>query len=165
MGRRLNHPVLQRLSACVVALVSHCLATVLGDFVRFYTRVMEKSAGQRLRETMDAALVATGLVGAEFTEFEVEALDAACAAADRAEQLQRVYDAELAGDARPTMLSRLSAELRHLERERLVRLAMVQLTPEPVRSPRHQRAARARWDRERKRNEARVGPRPVQAVE
>jgi hypothetical protein len=44
---------------------------------------------------MNAALRATGVVGAEFDEYELEALDAACAAADRGEQLQRVYDGEL----------------------------------------------------------------------
>ena len=32
---------------------------------------------------MNAALRATGVVGAEFDEYELEALDAACAAADR----------------------------------------------------------------------------------
>jgi hypothetical protein len=124
-----------------------------------------RSAGQKLRAKMNRALRDCGIVGAEFDEYELEALDAACAAADRAEQLQRVYDAELGGEARPTTLARLSAEIRHCERQSLQMLERLQLTPEPVKSPRHQRAARTRWDRQRKRNEARVGPRPVQAVQ
>ena len=114
---------------------------------------------------MNRALRDTGLVGAEFDEYELEALDAACAAADRGEQLQIAYDDELAGEARATALVRLSAEIRACERAKVTMLERVRLTPEPVRSPRHQRAARARWDRERKRGEARVGPRPVQAVQ
>ncbi|MCC9186739.1 hypothetical protein [Mycolicibacterium mageritense] len=48
----------------------------------------KRTAGQRLRAKMNAALRATGIAGAEFDEYELEALDAACAVADRAEQLQ-----------------------------------------------------------------------------
>ena len=64
------------------------------------------TAGEKLRAKMVAALEATGVPGIEFDEYETEALDRAVAAADRAEQLQRVYDAELTGemqadDARP----------------------------------------------------------------
>jgi hypothetical protein len=107
-----------------------------------------RSAGVKLWTKMNAALKATGVAGAEFDEYELEALEAACAAADRAEQLQRVYDAELASDdPRQTTLARLSAEIRHCERRSLQMLERVQLTPEPVKSPRHQRAARTRWDR------------------
>lgn len=103
-----------------------------------------RSAGVRLRAKMNAALRATGVVGAEFDEYELEALDAACAAADRGEQLQRVYDGELSGQARPTTLARLSAEIRHCERQSLQMLERVRLTAEPPKSPRHVRAARAR---------------------
>lgn len=113
---------------------------------------------------MAAALEATGVPGMEFDEYETEALDRACAAADRAEQLQAVYDAELSGEARPTMLSRLSAELRHCERQSVQMLERVRLSEEPPKSARHQRAAQTRWDRHRKRNEARVGSRPQQVV-
>ena len=135
-----------------------------GDGARSYTRGMtrRRTAGQKLREKMTTALEATGVPGIEFDEYETEALDRACAAADRAEQLQAVYDAELAGEARPTMLSRLSAELRHCERQSVQMLERVRLTEEPPKSARHQRAAQTRWDRHRKRNEARVGPRPQQ---
>lgn len=114
---------------------------------------------------MNAALEATGIVGAEFDEYETEALSAACAAADRAEQLQRAYDAELSqAEPKATTLVRLSAEMRHCEREKLARLALVRLTPEPVKSERHRRAAQTRWDRKRAREAARVGPRPVGVV-
>ena len=102
---------------------------------------------------MNAALRATGVAGAEFDEYELEALDAACAAADRGEQLQEVYDAELSGEARPTTLARLSGEIRHCERQSLQMLERVRLTPEPVKSPRHRRAARARWDRRDRANQ------------
>lgn len=102
---------------------------------------------------MNAALVATNVAGAEFTELEAEALDAACAAADRAEQLQRVYDTELADQARPTTLARLSAEIRHCERQSLQMLERVKLEPQPVKSPHHQRAARTRWDRRDRANQ------------
>ena len=85
---------------------------------------------------------------------EEEAIDAACSAADRAEQLQQVYDAELASDdPRPTTLARLSAEIRHCERQSLQMLERVQLTPEPAKSPRHRRAARARWNRRDRANQ------------
>jgi hypothetical protein len=126
---------------------------------------MTRSAGQKLRAKMNRALRDSGIVGAEFDEYELEALDAACAAADRAEQLQLVYDAALAsGDARETTLVRLSAEIRHCDRQSLQMLERVRLTPEPPKSVRHQRAVQRRWDRQRKRNEARVGPRPMQVV-
>lgn len=122
---------------------------------RSYNRIMtgDRSAGAKLRAKMDAALVATGIAGAEFTELETEAIDAACAAADRAEQLQKVYDAELAGQSRPTTLARLSAEIRHCERQSLQMLERVQLMPEPVKSARHQRAANARWSRRERVNQ------------
>jgi len=127
---------------------------------------MSRTAGQKLRAKMNRALRDSGIVGAEFDEYELEALDAACAAADRAEQLQRVYDDALASEtAKETTLIRLSAEIRHCERQALQMLERVRLTPEPPKSARHQRAANARWGRQRKRNEARIGPRPVQAVQ
>jgi hypothetical protein len=123
-----------------------------------------RSAGAKLRAKMNAALKATNVPGAEFTEMETEALDAACAAADRAEQLQRVYDAELSDQARPTTLARLSAEIRHCERQSLQMLERVQLEPEKPKSARHQRAVRARWDRRDRRNQA-VGDGHVVSME
>jgi hypothetical protein len=124
----------------------------------------KRSAGVKLRARINRALRDSGIAGAEFDEYELEALDAACAAADRAEQLQKVFDAELSGEARPTTLARLSAEIRHCERQSLQMLERVRLTPEPVKSARHQRAVRARWDRRDRANAARVGPRPFGVV-
>ena len=80
---------------------------------------------------MNAALCVTGVVGAEFDEYELEARDAACAAADRAEQSQRLYDGELSVEARPTTLARLSAEIRYCERQSSQMLEWVRLTAEP----------------------------------
>ena len=107
---------------------------------------------------MLAALEATGVAGAEFTEHETAALDRACSAADRAEQLQRIYDAELAKDdgLAPTTLAKLSAEIRHCERQAVTMLERVKLTADPVPSARHQRAANTRWNRRRRENEADV---------
>lgn len=123
-----------------------------------------QTAGEKLRQKMTAALEATGVPGIEFDEYETEALDRAVAAADRAEQLQRVYDAELSGECRPTTLARLSAEIRHCERQSVQMLERVRLTEEPPKSARHQRAARARWDRRDRREAAHVGPRPAQVM-
>lgn len=124
-----------------------------------------RTAGQKLLAKMNAALRDSGIPGAEFTEVECEALGAACAAADRGEQLRAVFDVELVGQARPTTLARLSAEIRHCERQSVQMLERVRLTAEPVKSARHQRAVNARWDRHRARNEARIGPRPVTVVQ
>jgi hypothetical protein len=127
---------------------------------------MIRSAGQKLRSKLNRALRDSGIVGAEFDEYELEALDAACAAADRGEQLQAVYDDALAsGAAKETTLVRLSAEIRHCERQSVQMLERVRLTPEAPKSVRHQRAVQRRWDWQRKRNEARVGPRPVSVVQ
>lgn len=144
-------------SCCVATFVNvsrntehHCLPTFLVTSLgRTLVAMAKRTAGQRLRAKMNAALRATGIAGAEFDEYELEALDAACAVADRAEQLQAMYDAELAkGDeAKATTLVRLSAEARHCERQSLQLLDRVRVTPEPPKSARHQRAANARWGR------------------
>ena len=42
-----------------------------------------------------------------------------------------MYDGELSGQARPTTLARLSAEIRHCERQSLHMLERVRLTAEP----------------------------------
>ena len=67
--------------------------------------VARRSAGAKLRAKLNAALRATGIAGAEFTELETEAIDAAVQAADRGEKLREMFDAELAGDAKPTTLA------------------------------------------------------------
>lgn len=97
--------------------------------------VARRSAGAKLRTKLNAALRATGIAGAEFTELETEAIDAAVQAADRGEKLREMFDAELAGEAKPTTLARQSAEARHCERRVVDLVAMVQLEPQPVKSP------------------------------
>jgi Ni,Fe-hydrogenase III component G len=114
---------------------------------------------------MDAFLRSHG-AGWEWDESEQAALDAACASATRAEQLKVLFEAELASESpRATSLTRLPSEIRHHERAVVDLVGLLTLGAEPKRSPRHVRAARARWDRRRKANEARVGPRPVSVVQ
>ena len=79
----------------------------------------EQTAGHRLRDRFDHALDRTSKqLGKRLVwdEQELEALTAAASAADRCDELQRVYRDELAGDRRPAMLVKLSAEMRLLER-------------------------------------------------
>jgi hypothetical protein len=103
-----------------------------------------------LRKRMDAQLALLGN-DAEWTEKELEYLDLAGRAVDRAAVVQGVLDAELGRDEpRPSHVVRLSAELRGLERQTAALVAM--LNPDgsgPAKSERHQRAARVRWDQQR----------------
>lgn len=111
-----------------------------------------ENPGQALRRTFDDALAAASVrLGKKLSwdEHEVNALSAATRAADRRAQLQKVYDAELTGQARPTTLVRLSAEMRMLEKATADHLGRVRIGPGVAKSERHQRAASARWDRER----------------
>lgn len=114
------------------------------------------SAGQRLRDDMDAALLrASKELGQpveqplEWTEQELVALDAACAAADRGEALQAVFDAEHVGEKRPTVLVKLSSELRALDRQAVDLLAKINPGLGAGVSVRHEQAARARWGAKR----------------
>jgi hypothetical protein len=82
------------------------------------------SAGGRLRQEMDAALKrASDEMGQpadqqlEWTEQELVALEAACSTADRAEVIREAFADELAGEKRPTVLVKLSAETRALDRQ------------------------------------------------
>jgi hypothetical protein len=53
----------------------------------------------------------------EFTEHELAALERACAAADRGEKLGWLYDEELSGERRPSILVKISGEIRLCERQ------------------------------------------------
>ena len=117
---------------------------------------MSESAGQKLRARLDAALEERG-AGWEWTPYDQEVIDSAARHADRAAQLQAVYDAELAGDQRPTTLARLSA----IDTKSVVCLsqsAMVTAPEELPSSARHQAAVNTRWRRKREREAARVVP-------
>lgn len=111
-----------------------------------------KTAGQRLRETFDQALDrASQQLGKRMAwdEHELEALVAAASAADRRYELQRVYRDELAGDRRPAILVKLSAEMRLLDKAVADHLGRVRVGPGVAKSERHQRAVNARWQRKR----------------
>ena len=113
----------------------------------------KRTAGAKLRSRMNAVLRARG-AGWEWDEHEREALDAACDSATRAERLRQVFEAELAGDSpRSTVLTRVSAEIRHHERAVVDLVGLLTLGVEPVKSPRHVRAARARWARRDRANQ------------
>ncbi|WP_283604995.1 hypothetical protein [Mycolicibacterium poriferae] len=110
------------------------------------------SAGARLRSEMNAALRrASDALGQpadeplEWTEQEQAALDAACAAADRGEVLSAAFAAEAAAENRPSVLVKLSAEGRALDRQIVDLLAKVNPGLGPGVSERHQKASRARW--------------------
>ncbi|OBI62936.1 hypothetical protein A5667_00110 [Mycolicibacterium fortuitum] len=126
---------------------------------------MAKTAGEALRERLNTALAERG-PGWEWTALDLEVIDSAARHADRAEQLQRVYAENLAGES-PSVsaLARLAAEIRHQERRVLDLVSQVSPADEVPKARQQQAAANARWNRHRKRNQARVGPRPVRAVE
>ena len=77
--------------------------------------------GRRLRAEMNAALERARVEAAEpnlqWDERESDVLDRACATADRAEALRAVFDIEQAGDCRPAVLAKVSAEIRALDRQ------------------------------------------------
>ena len=105
---------------------------------------------------MDAYLASHG-AGWEWDESELAALDAACESATRAEKLNVLLDAELSSDSpRATSVTRLTSEIRHHERAVVDLVGLLTQGTEPKRSPRHVRAARARWDRRDKANRPRV---------
>lgn len=109
------------------------------------------TAGQRLRSDLDAALARAaedqGVAALEFTELERRLIATAVEMADWAEALKAHRDAELAGQARPTTLVRLSAEVRHCERMVHDLVARVNFGTGVAKAPQQQRAARARWNR------------------
>ncbi|QRY53390.1 hypothetical protein [Mycolicibacterium septicum] len=112
------------------------------------------SAGTLLRQVFNDALARKGQAlgqTLEWDEDEQLAIDTACRAADRAEDLRTLYDAERAGQNRPTVVVKLSAELRMVDRQVIELTARVNVGLGPAKSARHQRAADARWARHRER--------------
>ncbi|MEW5810882.1 MAG: hypothetical protein AB1925_15670 [Actinomycetota bacterium] len=105
-------------------------------------------AGRKLRASLDQAQAATAEdLGYELEWSEEESLiiDRAAAAADRAEVLQRQWDEELAGEARATLLVKLSAEMRACEKAVVDLVKQVNPGEGRAKSARHQTAATARW--------------------
>ncbi|MCV7150534.1 hypothetical protein [Mycolicibacterium pyrenivorans] len=111
---------------------------------------MAETAGQRLRGDLDRALArAARETGQqlEFSEVEAQLIEWAADAVDTADQLQTRYDAELAGEQRPTTLVKLSAEIRTCRRAAADWVGRVEIGDGRAKSPRHVRAGQARWNR------------------
>lgn len=109
---------------------------------------MSESAGQRLRADLDAALAAAGRESGrvlEFSEVELAFMGWAADAVDRAVELGEVYDAELAGDRRPSILVKLSGEIRACNRAAADLVSRVEFGVGKAKSPAHVRAGQARW--------------------
>jgi hypothetical protein len=109
-----------------------------------------RAAGARLRFDLDQVLDrASREIGQklEWSEQELLVIDRAAAAADREAVLGRLWKKELTGDASPTVLVKLSAEMRACERAVIDLVARVNPGIGPAKSDRHQRAAQSRWGR------------------
>lgn len=107
----------------------------------------ELTPGCELVAAMERELQQTGEEAGQTLEWsavEAEALEVAAAAADRVGELREVYESELAGEAKPTTLAKLSAELRGLERQKLDALARLKFDPDHLSKVRRA-AARKRW--------------------
>jgi hypothetical protein len=108
------------------------------------------SVGQLLRADMDAALArAARDLGTplEWSEIERHTLALAATAADRYEELRRLWVAELnRPEPRATSAANLAGELRLTEKAVVDLLMRVNLGTGPAKSERHQRAARSRWN-------------------
>lgn len=109
-----------------------------------------QTAGQKLRAALDAALAAeaeaTGRPGLAWDDRELARIAAACAAADRAAELERLIAAELArGDeVRPSVYAKLAGEQRQQHTaisDNLRWLDLEQFAALPP-SPQHQAAGR-----------------------
>lgn len=115
------------------------------------TRTKTSTAGAKLRAELDRALLRAadelGVAALEFSELERALIDSAADQADWVCTLKKLRDAELAGDAAPTTLTKYSAEIRLCERQQHDLIARVNLGLGVAKSEQHQRAARARWNR------------------
>jgi hypothetical protein len=108
------------------------------------------TAGEALRGQMDAALARAAKDAGrtlEWTEPELHHLAAAARAADRVELLNRQLAAEVAAENRPTVVVKVSAELRALDKAVGEHLGRVEVGEGTAKSAQHQAAVRARWDR------------------
>jgi hypothetical protein len=102
------------------------------------------TAGKRLRRTLDHTLAE----GVEWDEREQVTLDLLETAADRADSLTRVFNAEMAKPSpSPHRVSVLAAELRQTEATIAKPMASLDPQMEQAKSARHVHAANARWAR------------------
>lgn len=107
-----------------------------------------RAGGKRLRFELDEALknaaVEHGVDSLEWSEQELLTIERAANTADRADVLNRLWRKELAGDARPALLMKLSAELRACEKAIVDLVSRVDIGVGTAKSERHVRAANSR---------------------
>ncbi len=106
--------------------------------------------GDRLRADLEAALAAASAECGkplEWSETERDIIARAASTADRAVAVAALFDAEQGGEQRATVLVKLSAELRALDRQVVDLVARLEFGPGVAKNPQKVRAARARWDR------------------
>lgn len=84
----------------------------------------------------------------ELTEQELEAADRACTSADRAEELRWLYDEELVGERRPSILTKISGEIRMCDRQVVDLISRISFGVGEAKSARHAYSANQRWHRE-----------------
>lgn len=109
------------------------------------------SAGEQLRARLDAELRQAEVTegrALEWTPRELQIIDSAAAAADRAVELRKLLDEELArAEPRASSAAKLAAELRMTERAAVDLSYRVSVGSGAPKSERHVRAAQARWSR------------------
>lgn len=119
--------------------------------VKRRARRRRPQAGRQLRDRLNAALEAAKAELLqpllEFTEPELEAADRACATADRAEELRWLWDEELAGERRPSILTKLSGEIRLADRQVVDLIGRIRFGVGEAKSERHAYSANQRWHR------------------
>lgn len=109
-----------------------------------------RAAGRRLRWDMDQAQEAAAEERGEdleWSEHEQQIIDRAATAADRSEQLGRLWKAELAGEARAGVLIKIAAEQRAQDRAVIDLISRINPGIGAAKSDRHTRAAQSRWGR------------------
>ena len=111
------------------------------------------TAGKKLREELDALLARVSREkypmqpALEWSEQELQVIERAMAAADRAEVLGRLWEQEMDGTASTAVLVKLSAEMRACEKAVVDMVSKVNPDVGEAKSARHVQAARSRWDR------------------
>jgi hypothetical protein len=108
-----------------------------------------QTAGGRLIADLDAALAeASANLGKPLSwdEHEQHEIAAAARAANRCEILQQQLDAEVAGENRPDVVAKFSAEMRLLDKAITDHLGRVHIGPGVAKSQRHQPGWDRNWD-------------------
>ena len=110
-----------------------------------------KTVGVRLRDDLAAALRHAGQTqgrALEWSEVERDIVARAADTADRAEELAALWTRECAAGTGITTLVKISAERRYCDRQVVDLVARLDFGVTPPKFERHQRAVRARWDRD-----------------